>query len=685
MLLLQVVLINTLALVLMAGIGWLPARLLWTKAGIRHGGFRLFASVFLGYMLSQSLVAIWVTRGLSMQWLNFLPFLILYGMPAEKHAEPLARYDYRRDLIIVGSLVLICSLYFVRSYSHDFVHIDRYPFIDLVSYAASAYGMGQSGAEVYFSDMALYYPGLSRLDLYHFTELWFVRMISAISGQTELWVVCFILPVFSLGILITGLISLPETRRLPGSLLFLLIFSFCFAFGKLLFFNDSFLFHVLDLFGQKISIIIPALLLLWNLRGNRLIFLALILLLPQINILLGIPLAVFAVAGFFFWPEQKFRLPVLKIWLLYGLYAGLFLGLYFLGKGQSSGSLELMPFSMVKAVSTFFQYGREALYNLGFFYWLPFLSLAALFRSRVYTLLLIPFFAGKLLGKLLPQISSSLLAAVPACEFILAVSGLWWLNRRFFRFPPIAGYLILMIFFLCAVGAAGYAISGFMDFEQIYTLLSCSIFFLFAFALFLLPEPERYPPLLRFRNNDWLLGILLLALVFKTVRFQRVLPFDLAFYDQVRREAGTVSRSVFFTSKRYAPFPLHVKAGFPMLFYFPDAHSTPVTQFEDSSWHGKNIAWHVMQFPFYYFATRPENEAFSRQENSLKFIRKNNIRFAWVDDAYPQSRLDFLKPYTERIWHSGTDKQALWKLKPEAIPLANGHPHLPESKVDSGR
>jgi hypothetical protein len=182
-----------------------------------------------------------------------------------------------------------------------------------------------------------------------------------------------------------------------------------------------------------------------------------------------------------------------------------------------------------------------------------------------------------------------------------------------------------------------------------------------------------------------LLGILLLALVFKTVRFQRVLPFDQAFYDQIRHEAGSVSRSVFFTSKRYAPFPLHVKAGFPLLFYFPDAHSTPVTQFEDSSWLGKNIAWHVMQFPFYYFSTRPENEAYSREENSLNFIKKNNMRFAWVDDDYPHSRLDFLKPYAEKIWHSGTDKLALWKLKPEAIPLANGHPHLPESKINPGR
>jgi len=682
MLLLQILLINVLALVFAAGVGWLPARMLRLKSCNQNLGAGFFHAVLLGFILTQSLYAIWITRGLSMQWLNFLPFIILAGMPSRNSLKQNGFADYRRDLLITGIMLLICSLYFLRSYSHDFIHIDRYPFIDLVSYAASAYGMGQSGSEVYFSDMALYYPGLSRLDLYHFTELWFVRLVCDLSGQTELWVVCFILPVFSICLLVAALLSLPETRKQPAWLMFILVFSFCFAFGKLLFFEDAFLFHVLDLFGQKISFIIPLLLFLWSLRLDRHLFLSFLLILPQVNILLGVPVAVLAAAGFFFFPGEKFRIPPLKIWVLYFVYAAGFFTLLSLGKGQDSGSLQAMPFSFGKAVSTFFQYGREALYNLGFLYWSPFLLLAGLFRNRIYILVLIPFFAGKAVGKLLPEISPSLVAFIPGLEWVAGVAVLFWINRRYTRFPGLTEYLFLLIFFLCGAGALGYAFSGFMDFEQIYTLMATSLFFIFAFVLFILPVPEKYPPLLRFRYKDLVLVILLLALTFKTFRYQRALNFDQAFYNNIRKEAAPVSRSIFFTGKRYAPFPLHVKAGFPLLFYYPDAHSTPVTQFEDSSWRGKNIAWHVMQYPFYHFCTQPENSRNSLSDNTLQFIRKNGIRFVWIDETYPESRLGYLKPFVKREWKSSGDKLTLWKLRLEEIPSSAGF-HSTESKVDS--
>lgn len=671
MLLAEVLFLN-LVFILVAGFsGWFPARLLVDRIGGANASFRYFASLLLGFLMLQSCWAIWYTRGLTMQWLNFLPVLFLFILSRNVKNRPSESFQFslREPLILLG-MVLVCSVYFVRSYSHDFQSIDRYPFVDLVTYAASAYGMGQAGSEVYFSDMALYYPSVSKLDLYHFTELWFVRMASDLSGHPDLWIVCFILPVFSLALLIVGLLAIPATRKMPGWLLFLLIFSFCFTFGKLLFFQDPFLYHVLDLFGQKISLIIPALIFLYLLRNHRELFAVFLLILPQINVLLVFPVTLLAIYWFFFRPDENSRFPAARCWLFYAFYGTIFLTIWLSGRSDSPAGPEMLPFSIEKAFITFFQYGREAIFNLGFLYWSPFLYLAAIFRSRVYTLLLIPFFLAKAIGKLIPEISPVLSTFVPAAEFLLCLPGLWWVNRRFIRFPLLASWLLLLVFLLCSIAALGYAVSGFMDFEQIYTLLASSLFFLFSFALFLLPVPEKYPPLLRFRGAEYLLGLSLFALSVKTFRFQRVLPFDSGFYRKIIKEAAPLSRSVYFTDKRFSPFPLHVKAGFPLLFYFPDAHSTPVTQFDDNSWKGKNIAWHVKKFPFYYFCSLPENQGRQLQENILGFIRKNGIRFAWVDNSYPEEKLWYLRPFAVKVWQSEQDKTALWQLSPEKIPVA---------------
>ena len=251
MLLFKVLGITFLSIIITAVSGWFPTKYLESRVGTFNPGFRLFSSVFVGYLLVQAIYAISATNGMSMQILNFLPFVLLGFLPAQaKNSGTIERFS-PKDFLIPSGIILMSGLYFLYSYSHDFTKIDRYPFIDMVSYAASAYGMGQANAEVYFSDMALYFPGMTRLNLYHFTELWFTRLLVDCSGQTELWIFCLVIPVFSFALLSMGLLSISESRKVPSWILFVLILSFFFALGKLLFFQDVFIYHILDLFGQK--------------------------------------------------------------------------------------------------------------------------------------------------------------------------------------------------------------------------------------------------------------------------------------------------------------------------------------------------------------------------------------------------------------------------------------------------
>jgi len=669
MLLLQVLSLNVLIIIAMAVLGWLPTRYLENRVGTMNPGFRLFSSVFLGYILVQSAYALWITKGMSMQILNFLPFVLMGFLPAHPKETLDSKSLSLRDIFIPLGVVLVSGLYFLYSYSHDFTKIDRYPFIDLVSYAASAYGMGQAKAEVYFSDMALYFPGMTRLNLYHFTELWFTRLLVDCTGLTEIWIFCFVIPVFSFGLLSLGLLAIPESRKIPALFLFVLILSFFFALGKLLFFQDVFIYHILDLFGQKIALLIPTLLFLWGLRNNRNVLLLFLLVLPQINILFGILLAILALIGFFFWADSKKKsLPPTIIWLGYSAFVLVFLFILKTGSGTSSGKLELSAFSPFLAAKIFFTYCREALFNLGYNYWIPFIVIAAIFRSRLYAIFIVPYAIAKVAGQIPAHFFLALKPFQAGFELLICLLGLWWIHHRLYKFPQLATSGLLLIFLLCGIGSVGYALTGFMDFEQIYTLVACSFFFLLTFCMFLVPGPEKHPPLFSKSFSPYLLAACLLLLVWKTIRFQRVLPFDSEFYDIVQKEAASVTKSVYFSTMRYSPFPLHVKAGFPLLFSFDDAHSTPITQFEDSSWHGSNVSWHVKQYPFYYFCEQKENNGFSLEQNKVRFMKKFGIRFAWIDADYPKEKVNFLRPAVEKTWRSEKDKKELWKLDPEKLP-----------------
>lgn len=669
MLLFKVLGITFLSIIITAVSGWFPTKYLESRVGTFNPGFRLFSSVFVGYLLVQAIYAISATNGMSMQILNFLPFVLLGFLPAQaKNSGTIERFS-PKDFLIPSGIILMSGLYFLYSYSHDFTKIDRYPFIDMVSYAASAYGMGQANAEVYFSDMALYFPGMTRLNLYHFTELWFTRLLVDCSGQTELWIFCLVIPVFSFALLSMGLLSISESRKVPAWILFVLILSFFFALGKLLFFQDVFIYHILDLFGQKIALLITTLLFLWGLRHNRNVWLLYLLILPQINILFGVLLGVLALIGFFFWPDSKKNsLPPTMVWIGYSAFFLVFLIILKTGSGTSSGKLELGAFSPVLAVKTFFTYCREALFNLGYNYWIPFIAIAAIFKSRLYALFIVPYAIAKIAGQIPAHFILSFKPFQAGFELLICLMGLWWIHHRLYKFPRLAYSGLFLIFLLCGIGSVGYALTGFMDFEQIYTLMACCFFFLLTFWMFLVPGPEKYPPLLNQFFSSYLLATCLLALVWKTNRFQRVLPFDSEFYDILEKEAAPVTRSVYFSSMRYSPFPLHVKAGFPLLFSFKDAHSTPVTQFEDSSWHATNISWHVKQYPFYYFCEQKENKGFSLEQNKVRFMKKFGIRFAWIDADYPKQKLNFLRAAMEKTWRSEKDKKELWKLDPQKLP-----------------
>lgn len=669
MILIEVVGINLALISILWVFGSIPARFFCSRIPLPNPGFRLFLSLFSGYLLIQTVFAIWATRGLSMQWLNLIPFLMLATIKPNSGTQRDVAFFSLRDVWILGGVILIASAYFVASYSSNFIDIQRHPFVDLVSYAGSAYGMGQTGIEAYFSDKALYFPELSGLNLYHFTELWLTELLCSFTGKTELWITCFVLPVLLLGLVAASLLSFSWFRKENSWIQLIILVAFCFSYGKLLFFNDVFLYHILDLFGTKIALVLVAFVLVWQVRDRLPVFLSVLLFLPQINILLaplsGI-LAIYAIARTF---RRENTFPAPRFLAAYFLWITLFLIILYFGKEPASAGLSQGKFSAGNLIGTFFQYAREAVYNLGFMYWAPIIYLAALFRNRIYALILFPFFIGKGLGKLLNLISSDVSFLVPCLEFITCIAGLWWLNNKYLKCKPLIRDSFLIQIGLCLIAATGYSFTGFMDFEQLFTLSACSFFFLLAFNMLASDEFPKYPPLLSFRGKNFVLAFCLLALTWKTFRFQRSLPFDMAFYEVIGKEAGPISRSIYFSSMKFSPFPLHVKTGFPFLFHFPDAYATPVTQFEDSSWHGKNFAWHVKQFPFYIFCQLPENQGFSPEQNCLRFIKHFGIRFAWIDQSYAAVKLNYLKPYREKFWISKQEKKEFWKLIPEKIPL----------------
>lgn len=672
MLFTEVLLTNFLLLVLLCGLGWYPSRFLCNSLVHSSMRFRVFSAVFLGYLLSQSIVAIWITKGITMQWLNFIPFLILLAT-GSNDGKRVTSGDHRftpRDLLIPFGMLALLSLYLVKSYAPDFQTISMQPFIDFASYAGSAYAMKIAGMETLYLDKSLFFPDLCGLNLYHFTELWLIRLVAMATDQTDLWITSFVLPAFLNVLVSLGLNALPETRKSSGWSVAVLIFSMCFTQGKLLIFNDYFLLHVLDLGGTKLALMIASFLFLWNLRNNRSQYLSFLLILPQINILLGLLLAILAFAGFFLMNNQESRLPSKSVWLGYGVFAAAFLLFLTFGMNPTNGGLSPSDSGGIfKAIHTFFQYGREAVFNLGFLYGYPFLILAALFRSRKYALLFFPFLLSKIIGKIVLLIGPSVFAGLlPETELIFCLALLWQLDNLFLHLPVLVKYGLLIILLLCAVGATGNALTGFMDFEQIYTLASGSFFYLLTFLMLVSSHDEKYPPLIQFKGTEYLLGVCLILLSLKTFRYQKVLPIDVRFYQTLMKEAVPNTRSIYFSAMHYYPFPLHVKAGIPLLFYYPDAHSVPVTQFDDKKWHGNYVAMHLKEFPFSIFCNLPENKPYSVEQNTLRFIKKFGIQFAWVDQSYPKNKLAFMNPIIERRWISESEGKEFWKINPAKIP-----------------
>jgi hypothetical protein len=670
----QIILINVIIVIATGLSGYLPALLIERKSGSHGWVSRIFLALISGYFLLMSCYAIWVTSGFTMQWLNFLPFLICWFLP-DVDSDPTLESTGKTGLYLIPvSTLLFSCWYFTRSYSSDLNVLDQYPFIDIVSYASSAFGMKFSGTEVSFADAALYNPGQARLNLYHFTDLWAAGGISAFFKLTELKSFCFFLPVYLLTLLASGLITLPGSQKIPSVYLGILILALCFANGKLLFSQDHFLFNVLDLTGIKISLIIPVFLFLFRLRQYPQMLLAFLLWLPQVNILLaatmGFGLGVYTLRSMRMF-RSLFTVPVL---IGYVVFAISFLFLFKTGSSSATIGPEKIPFSITVAFRTTFLYMRESLFNLWFNYWAIFVVMAALVSNRNAIVLLLPFIAAKVMSKIavfmLPVTTEWM--AVP--EVLVGFAGIYLLDKRFPILPSFFGFGSSILALLCLTGAVGYSLTNFMDFEQIYTLVSGACFLIAAFALFI-PQEGRsgFLDSVGLSKFKWIAGCLVLGLVtWKTFRFQRVLPFDTQFYKGLEimlfNETGDF-RSAYFSSRRYSPFPLHIKAGFPLLFNWSSAVSTPVTMFEDSSWRGKNIEWHVRAYPFHSFClSNPEFDE-KRDVASMQaaFLKKYAIRYLWVDADYDQRKMTFLEKAVQKKVKSDKDKLEFWIIDPTLL------------------
>lgn len=671
--LIQIVIYNLLSVLGIGMAGYFPALLLERKTTFQGIVTRLFFSLILGFFIFESLVAIWVAKGLTMQILNLIPFAIIYLLPDNKIIKQPSE-EKPLMLLLPMAMLLFSSWYFLRSYSKDLQNIDFYPFIDIVNYASSSFGMFHSGSEVSFADAAVFFPEKGRINLYHFTDLWAATGLSRIFSVTELWTFCFLLPVFLFVLISFGLASNSTKNQRPIYFTLALLIALCFSNSKLLFFSDYFFYNVLDLCGIKISLIIPFFLFLYRLKGHPQAILAFLLMLPQVNILLAVVLAI-GVGIYFMIHIKNFRLAFsLPVMLGYFVFGAGFLFLMFIGKGSDAGGPVLLPFSISIATLTFFNYLREAFFNLGFLYWVAFLQLAALLVNRQYIVLVMPFIIAKAVSKLvlhfLPEMSEW--SAVP--EVLIFFIILYRIDRRF-RIIPMALYQgFLLAIGLCFVGAVGYSVTGFMDFEQIYTLFTCSCFFIIAFLIFNHdPDDQGLLSLIKLDRYKWIIGtVILLFITFQTFRFQRVLYFDKSFYSQIKAQIKPISGdkySAYFSSRRYSPFPLHIKTGFPLMFTWSSAISTPVTMFEDESWLGKNIQWHVEQYPFHKYCLSKTgfDPAKNLEDCKKSFLKEKGIRYLWIDADYDKSRLAFLETAVQKRFSSASDKLEFWLIDPAKL------------------
>jgi Ca2+/Na+ antiporter len=91
----QVICCNLLIFLLLAVIGFLPAKLVQKKTNQKGVVFLLFCSLLFGYFLFESVVAVVFTKGVTVQWLSFIPFLLLFFIPRIKNEKKKPIEDYK--------------------------------------------------------------------------------------------------------------------------------------------------------------------------------------------------------------------------------------------------------------------------------------------------------------------------------------------------------------------------------------------------------------------------------------------------------------------------------------------------------------------------------------------------------------------------------------------------------------
>jgi hypothetical protein len=657
---------------LLAVIGFLPAKLVQKKTNQKGVVFLLFCSLLFGYFLFESVVAVVFTKGVTVQWLSFIPFLLLFFIPRIKNEKKKPESDLSY-LLLPLVLFLFSSWYFLKSYSYDLQSFNKYPFIDIISYACNSLAMGLSGNETSVASGTIYYPELFRFNLYHFTELWAIVGICKILPITETYAICFILPVFFITLIGFGIAALGKNLKIPFYALTAIGLALCFANGKLLLFNDVFLYSFLDLGGLKISLLFPLLILFWLLKDNTPLVLAFGLLLPQTNTLYFLLLA--TSTGFY----VLYNLRNLKnaipnyIFIGYAIFALSFLFILFTNS-EGSESFPIKNFSVLQVIAETFSYFREAVFNLGINYWGVFILGSALVISWKNILLIIPFFVSKTSLKIfcmLWPIDQKLVSIGEVLIFLLVLFFLNWkvkiLNKNFF-------YSFLVLFTLCGFAGIGHTYTGHLDFEQIFTLFACALFPVLVLFLFEEKVKEKSVlDILGIARFKWIvLSFILILVSYKTIRFQRSLPFEKDFYDEISKSIQPDKGQKFsahFTTKKMYPFPLHVQAGFPLLFEHATALSTTVTLLNDNSWQKTERSAQVKNYPFYIFSTK--DSIFQKDKNisqlQNRFIKHFKIKYLWIDPKFDQTQIAIPEIAIQKKIVSKMDGEEFWIISPEML------------------
>lgn len=660
----------------MFALGWPFMAMIERKTSRFSSGVRLFAPFFLGYWVFISLNAIIVARFATVQWLNLLPFLSLFFWPSAKQSAKVNFSAKDGSTLVFSALFLAFSVwYFVCSYSSNYQLLDHVPFIDTVSYACSAFGMGYARAENSFFDLALYYPQKSSFNLYHFTELWFTQGLSDLLGKPPLWIICLVVPPCLLTLLVLGIFAALENSSLPSWARFFLVLSLCFANAKLLFFSDNFLLNLMDLGGLKIAVLIPLFLWLWLLRSHRFLFILFALWLPQANVLMlpflavsfGI-LLIFKKLSF----QDFFNKKVFWAYFLYGLGLAVIVGIGGTGPAGKAHQDFSLPIVLDRTVI----YIREAFFNLGFYYYGLFLALAALAVSPRYFWLLFPPLAAKgfskLVGYFWPLLSNSFHAGL---EVGFALLLLLILQLRFKVLPKWMFMGAATLAILCLVAAVGYSTTGFMDYEQIFTIATASLFFVFIVLIFSETWQVGPAPIFSFRGqwaNGLAVSAISLGLLSYTFRFQRSLPFDPDYQAKISKDLAQLPEpklSAYLTKRRFSPFPLHIKAGFPQLFVYGSAISTAVTMMEDDSWVETDIEHHVTNYPFYLYNLHDtrwmKEKGFQAQRR--RFYKQFNIHTLWIDNHFPDDEIGIPDSAVIARHQSPRDTIRCWIIDPQKL------------------